>query len=131
MSSRSLWSRGREAPWRMPRPLGIAIPHFVALVVALGVGGCATLPDGGMAVPTALAKSELHKDVVARRTDGDEAEARIKVGRLTRGTLNAEGAVQIALLNNRGLQSRLQRTRGSGRRPIPAVIAAQSLDIVF
>ncbi len=89
----------------MPRPLGIAIPHFVALVVALGVGGCATLPDGGMAVPTALAKSELHKDVVARRTDGDEAEARIKVGRLTRGTLNAEGAVQIALLNNRGLQA--------------------------
>jgi outer membrane protein TolC len=89
----------------MHSALGIVVLRSLAVAAALGLGGCATLPDGGMAVPAALAKSELHKDVVAVRTERDEAEARAKVAGLRRRTLNAESAVQIALLNNRGLQA--------------------------
>jgi outer membrane protein TolC len=75
------------------------------LTFAAVLAGCATLPGGGMIVPAALAKSELHKDVAALRTETEEAEARARVAGLARHTLNAESAVQIALLNNRGLQA--------------------------
>ncbi len=77
----------------------------VALTFAFALAGCASLPNGGMAVPTALAKGELHKDVVALQTDEEKAAASARVAGLARRTLNAESAVQIALLNNRSLQA--------------------------
>jgi outer membrane protein TolC len=89
----------------MPHPLGIAIPCSVALAVAIALGGCTTLPDGGMTIPAELGRSELHKNVAALRTDDERAEATARIDGLVRRTLNAESAVQIALLNNRGLQA--------------------------
>jgi outer membrane protein TolC len=87
-------------PW-----YGISISHALAVTAALGLGGCATLAGDGMELPSALARSELHKDAAALRTDAEKADAIARVAALTRGTLNAEKAVQIALLNNRGLQA--------------------------
>jgi outer membrane protein TolC len=70
------------------------------------VSGCAWFsPDAGMEVVANIADRELHKDVAAIRTP-DEAEAvGIAVRRLLGRTLTADAAVQIALLNNRGLQA--------------------------
>jgi outer membrane protein TolC len=73
------------------------------------VSGCTWFtPDGGISVVANIADNELKKDVVAIRSP-DEAEiASIAVQRLLRRTLTADVAVQIALLNNRGLQAAYQ-----------------------
>jgi outer membrane protein TolC len=77
-----------------------------AIVSALYLSGCANFsPDGGMSVVATLADVELTKDAVAIRTEADAAAARANVSRRLRRTLTADVAVQIALLNNRGLQA--------------------------
>ncbi len=80
------------------------------LAVVLGVGllvsACKTFSaDGGMEPVSALASYELKKDVVAIRSKDDAQATRIVVERLLKRTLTAETAVQIALLNNHGLQA--------------------------
>src|SRR5262245_11976131 len=68
--------------------------------------GCASFsPDAGMGAVTGIAATELRKD--ALKIDGDEAAAasRARVRRLLASTLLVDAAVQIALLNNRGLQA--------------------------
>ena len=62
-------------------------------------------PDGGMDVVASIAGSELNKDVAALRTPAAEQAARARVSALLRRPLTADAAVQIALLNNRGLQA--------------------------
>jgi outer membrane protein TolC len=78
----------------------------IALITLAMVSGCAWFsPDAGMGVVATIADRELNKDVAAIRTP-DEAEAMaITVRRLLDRTLTADAAVQIALLNNRGLQA--------------------------
>ena len=58
-----------------------------------------------MGVVANIADHELNKDVAAIRTPDDAEAMRIAVRRLLGRTLTAETAVQIALLNNRGLQA--------------------------
>jgi outer membrane protein TolC len=73
---------------------------------ALLTSACQTLsPDGGMVMVSGFAARELKKDVVAIRTPGQAEEVRAHVARLLRRPLTADSAVQIALLNNRGLQA--------------------------
>lgn len=62
-------------------------------------------PDGGMGAATDIVARELNKDVLAIRSDGDADNARTRVRHLLKRTLTADAAVQIALLNNRGLQA--------------------------
>jgi outer membrane protein TolC len=70
------------------------------------LGGCALFsPDGGMSVAVQVAATELGKDAVAIKTQEDAVAARAAVQKLTRRVLTADSAVQIALLNNRGLQA--------------------------
>jgi outer membrane protein TolC len=77
-----------------------------ALLSTLALSGCATfLPDGGMTVVANLAGETLKKDVISIRTTDDAEEARNVVQRLLRRSLTVESAVQIALLNNKGLQA--------------------------
>jgi outer membrane protein TolC len=81
----------------------IALP-LAALVPLLG--GCATFsPDGGMDVVAGIVGQELNAGVAAIRTPDDAVSAQATVARLSRATLTADSAVQIALLNNRGLQA--------------------------
>jgi outer membrane protein TolC len=81
--------------------------RFVATVAtALMASACASFsPDGGMDVPARLAKHELKSDVAHIRSDEDAARVRTHVARLIMKQLTADSAVQIALLNNRGLQA--------------------------
>jgi len=58
-----------------------------------------------MGVVADLAGRTLKKDVVLVRTSDDEAVVRAAATRLLRGQLTADDAVQVALLNNKGLQA--------------------------
>ena len=76
------------------------------LAAAALLAGCAMFsPDAGMDAVSEIAGQELKKDVVAIRTPEDAAVARAAVARLLRRPLTADAAVQVALLNNRGLQA--------------------------
>src|SRR5215470_9101489 len=80
----------------------------MALAPAFGLSltGCASFsPDAGMEVVSSIAARELQKD--ALKIDGEDAAAagRARVRRLLASTLSVDAAVQIALLNNRGLQA--------------------------
>ncbi|ARP98060.1 outer membrane protein TolC [Pseudorhodoplanes sinuspersici] len=70
------------------------------------LSGCVTFsPDGGMSVVANVAGHELRKDVVAIRTPQEAEQASDAVRSFLRRPLTADTAVQIALLNNRGLQA--------------------------
>jgi len=79
---------------------------FLLVSVAAGVGGCAKFsPDGGMLAVEAAAGAELGKDVVKVRDERDAAVVSARVKALRAKPLTASSAVQIALINNRGLQA--------------------------
>jgi outer membrane protein TolC len=61
--------------------------------------------DGGLMAVNAIAGTELKKDVVAIRTDEVAAAASQRVTQILRRPLSPDDAVQVALLNNRGLQA--------------------------
>jgi outer membrane protein TolC len=76
----------------------------VALTAALG--GCASFsPDGGVGTAQFLALSELNKDAVKITNEAEAISAQARVEKLLKGAVSADAAVQIALLNNRGLQA--------------------------
>ncbi len=93
------------APWRQPK-LWRPVNRAALLAATLLLPGCAALsPDGGMSVPAEIAAQHLRKDVTAIRSEDDAEAARERVDRLLKRPLTADSAVQIALLNNRGLQA--------------------------
>lgn len=70
------------------------------------LGGCRTFsPDGGMGPVAGFIGGTLNKNVVAVRTPEDDILARGVVESLLKRPLTADAAVQVALLNNRGLQA--------------------------
>ena len=79
---------------------------LLVLMAGALLPGCAGFsPDGGI-TPVALhAESVLGKDVTVIRNESDAAIAYAAVKKLSRKVLTADTAVQIALLNNRGLQA--------------------------
>ncbi|MGB3490577.1 MAG: TolC family protein [Xanthobacteraceae bacterium] len=78
----------------------------LVLTISLFLSGCATFSsDGGMSTVAAIADGTIRKDVVAIRSSDDAHIANDSVKRLLRQTLSVESAVQVALLNNRGLQA--------------------------
>src|SRR4051812_18146836 len=86
----------------LERPLNL----LSALVTALGLGGCVSLSaDGGMAPVQDIAFAELKADAVKIATPAESAAAEERVAALLKRPLTRGTAVQIALLNNRGLQA--------------------------
>jgi outer membrane protein TolC len=84
----------------------LAKPGFVLAAVALIASGCASVSsDNGFGPVSALAKDRLGQDARLLRNDGDERALATLVNEKLRSPLSADDAVQIALLNNRGLQS--------------------------
>lgn len=76
------------------------------MALPLVAGGCANFsPDGGMFTVQALASEQLGKDVVKVRNEEDAAVVEARVKALLAKPLTASSSVQIALLNNRGLQA--------------------------
>lgn len=82
-----------------------AMPMLAALAAALLSGCAAFSPDAGMSVVADVAQGTIKKDVVAIRTPQDAEWAHDNVRRLLRRGLTVDTAVQIALLNNRGVQA--------------------------
>ena len=77
-----------------------------SLTLSILVSACASFsPDGGMSLVQDRAGGELGKDVVKIRSQADAAEAEARVNALLAKPMTADSAVQIALLNNRGLQA--------------------------
>lgn len=77
---------------------------------SLLLAACASFsPDGGTHVATEAARREFGKDFVALRSEADDAFAKSRVAFLLKHPLGADSAVEIALLNNRGLQAAFNR----------------------
>lgn len=71
-----------------------------------GLAGCASLsPDHGFDAVAAHASAELGKTVRWARSDAERETLREEVQRLLAQPLSVDDAVQVALLNNRGLQA--------------------------
>lgn len=82
------------------------LPRAAALLASLLLAGCKTLTaEGGMVFVEQVADTELRKEVVAIRSPEQAEEISARVAALLRKPLTADTAVQIALLNNRGLQA--------------------------
>jgi outer membrane protein TolC len=77
-----------------------------SLASAMLLSGCTWFsPDAGMGVVATIAQQELKKDAAAIRSPEEAEAASATVRRLLGRTLTADAAVQVALLNNRGLQA--------------------------
>ncbi|WP_295138718.1 TolC family protein [uncultured Reyranella sp.] len=78
----------------------------VVTLVGLLAAGCAKFTDdGGMAPVTDGVRREIGRDAVKISSPEDMRRARERVQSLLAEPLSEEAAVQIALLNNRGLQA--------------------------
>ncbi|MEW6719610.1 MAG: TolC family protein [Thermodesulfobacteriota bacterium] len=81
----------------------------MVLAIALGVtvsGGCATFSrDAGFGTVERLAGERLDKDVKWQRSDDDHGSVRSAVKEFLSSPLSIDNAVQVALLNNPGLQA--------------------------
>ncbi len=79
----------------------------LAVALSLGLAGCATVPaDGGFGPVQQAAQKHLGQDLIWQRSDADRTAVEARVAQLLAPPLNADSAVQLALLNNRGLQAR-------------------------
>lgn len=76
-----------------------------SLAISL-LGACASFtPDGGMAPVASRVSLELNKETVKIASAADELGVGKRVQALLAKPLTADAAVQVALLNNRGLQA--------------------------
>lgn len=80
---------------------------FLSVLATLALSACsaALSPDGGMSKVSADVTSELAFASDKLVSEADEVAVRGQVRAILTGTLSAEEAVQLALLNNRGLQA--------------------------
>jgi len=82
---------------------------LLGVALALSLAGCASVSDdGGLQPVQQAAQSQLGKNLQLLRSAQDEQHATDRVRELLVQPLDADSAVQIALLNNRGLQANLQ-----------------------
>ncbi|MFB9264061.1 TolC family protein [Bradyrhizobium erythrophlei] len=76
------------------------------LAATLALSGCAAFsPDGGMAVVSDVAGKTIGKDVAFVRSADEAVSLEATVKRLLARSLTADAAVQVGLLNNKGLQA--------------------------
>ncbi len=116
--------RSHPARWRLP----------ALLTTAAFLGGCASFsPDGGFAPVQQTAQDRLSKQLQWARSDADRDAIDQRVRELLARPLSADDAVQIALLNNRGLQAEYHELGigeadlvQAGRLPNPGVAFART-----
>ncbi len=83
-----------------PRTLGLAV------LAATLLGGCAGFSaDGGFGPIQSATRSRIQKDVVWTRDEATRSQTQARIEALLAKPLSADDAVQIALLNNPGLQA--------------------------
>lgn len=104
MTAAAMSARIKEAAWRPSRP---ALLYLLVGVAALG--GCTSFsPDGGLSSVEQTVKEHIGKDLRMARTDADLDSIDKRIAELLAKPLMVDDAVQVALLNNRGLQATLQ-----------------------
>ena len=87
-------------------PASLGAKSLLIGLALLLLGGCATFSrDGGFNSVESVAKERLNKDVRWLRSDAEADNAHAAMKKLLASPLSADDAVQIALLNNRGLQA--------------------------
>lgn len=80
--------------------------NTLVLLAVLVLGGCATFSqDGGFALAEKTARDRLNKDAQWVRSESQREEIEKRVAELLAQPLSADDAVQVALLNNKGLQA--------------------------
>ena len=91
-----------------PRHARAAAARRLPLVLAsLTLAGCASFsPDGGFGAVEQVAQERLGKDALWARTAEDQNRIDARVAELLARPLTVDDAVQVALLNNKGLQAR-------------------------
>jgi len=81
-------------------------PLVLMIVAATALCGCAGFSkDGGFDDVAAATRSHLAKDLKWPRTDAEQAKVLAQVADISAHRLSADDAVQLALLNNRGLRA--------------------------
>ncbi|WP_428509841.1 TolC family protein [Roseateles sp.] len=84
------------------------IGSLLTLAAAMALAGCASLqPEAALAPVQEAARKHLGASVQPSHSDEDLRAVAERVGELLAAPLSADTAVQIALLNNRGLQASL------------------------
>ena len=79
---------------------------LLLLPAAAVLAGCAGFSaDGGFGPVAQTSRDRLGKEAVWQRSEADRERAAARVAELLAQPLSADAAVQIALLNNRGLQA--------------------------
>ncbi len=86
---------------------GWLVRPAIIVTSVLVLGGCASLsPDGGFGGVSEEVRSRTGMDSAWARTDGERSAIEARVAELLRKRpLGADDAVQVAILNNRGLQA--------------------------
>ena len=94
-----------EAITLNPGPFTPRTLVLTVLAAAL-LGGCASFSaDGGFGAIQSATQSRIQKDVVWSRDEATRSQAQARIDALLAKPLSADDAVQIALLNNPGLQA--------------------------
>lgn len=90
-------------------PVGQRLRLAALFTVTVALAGCTSFsPDGGFAPVEQAARDRLGKELRWSRTAADQDGIDQRVAELLAKPLSADDAVQIALLNNRGLQASFQ-----------------------
>lgn len=93
---------------KQPSMIFSRIRPAVAVLTALVLSGCATLSqDGGLDAVSALTQERIGQAVTRSTSEAELAATQARVDALLAKPLTAEAAVEIALINNRGLQASL------------------------
>ncbi|MDP1523085.1 TolC family protein [Methylotenera sp.] len=79
---------------------------FFSICASLALSGCTTFSkDGGFGDVKQTAAQHVKQEVVWPKTENEQKIVAERVSELLKQQLDADGAVQIALLNNKGLQA--------------------------
>ncbi|MGZ5179442.1 MAG: TolC family protein [Ramlibacter sp.] len=85
---------------------GRAMQFTATAIAVLALAGCASFSaDGGFGKVAELTHERTGQTPLLRRSDADAASASARVAELLRAPLSADAAVELAFLNNRGLQA--------------------------
>ena len=91
---------------KIPSPNRARKQLVLAVLAAATLSGCASFSDdGGFGPVEQAAKDRLGKDLKWSRSGSDQDAVDRRVAELLTQPLSAEDAVQVALLNNKGLQA--------------------------
>ena len=87
-------------------PTGSRVKILTISLCITVLGGCATFSgDRGFGTVEQVARERLNKDVKRQRDDDERGSVRSTVKTLLASPLSGDNAVQVALLNNPGLQA--------------------------